>query len=370
MRRLLAALLAAVGPALPAQEQFDTRGLPVDAAIVLVTAPTTGLQISDGSPAMKALRERLDKLAAQAVADGNVGPDMEKALRTELGIDTNDSQNAIAIGLKMAGPENITGVGILRVKVDPARIEAYARKRGISALTAGGRTGWNALTFIDALAQPKAGKVPEEPGPPSLGVFILDNRTIAICDPKDAATCFASLAGKAPSFTLNAAQKAQVARTGQGYLFATVDFSRLPNEIADAVGQKVDVVNLAAGEKGPLQCAELVGHFATAAQAKLSAQQLQGLLAAAPRLLAIDPAEPLEQQVMMKIVAEFVAAIQPVKVEGKQASFALSIETAKAIAVADQAIDMIERQAAAQATPTPAVKASGGKKKPVGATTK
>ena len=367
MRLLLSALLAAFGPALPAQQPFDTRGLPVDSTIVLVTAPTSGLQISDGSPAMKALRERLEKLSASTQADADDEPDMEKALRTELGIDTNDSQNAIAIGLKMEGPENITGVGILRVKVDPKRVDAYARKRGITPVTAGGRNGWNALTFLDALAQPKAGKVPVEPGPPSLGVFVLDNRTIAICDPKDAAACFASLEGKAPSFALNAAQKALVARTGRGYLFATVDFKRLPNEIVDAVGQKVDVVNLAAGEKGPLQCAELVGDFATAAQAKLSAQKLQGLLAAAPLLLAIDPAEPLDQQTMKKIAAELVAAIRPVKVEGKQASLALSIETAKAIAVADQAIGMIEKQAATPGAPT--VKASGGKKKPVGTTT-
>lgn len=363
MRLFLAALLTAVGASSSAQQGLDTRGLPVDSAIVLVTAPTVGLQISDSSPAMKALRERIEKVSAKTQAAGNDEPDMEQTLRTELGINTNDNLNAIAIGLKVAGPENITGVGILRVKVDPKRIEAFARKRGISPLTAGGKNGWNALTFIDALAQPKAGKVPEEPGPPSLGVFIVDDRTIAICDPKDAATCFASLAGKAPSFTLNAAQQALVARTGKGYLFATVDFRRIPEEMRNALGPKVDVVNLAAGEKGPQQCCELVGDFATAAQAKLSAQQIQGLLAAAPLLLASEPDASLEERTMKKIAAEFVAALQPVKVEGKQASLALSIETTKAIAVANQAIDMVEQQADAQAAPT--VKATGGKKKPI-----
>ena len=53
MRLLLASLLTATSAALPAQ-QFDTRGIPADAAIVVLTAPSTGLQINN-SPEMKAL---------------------------------------------------------------------------------------------------------------------------------------------------------------------------------------------------------------------------------------------------------------------------------------------------------------------------
>jgi hypothetical protein len=56
-------------------------------------------------------------------------------------------------------------------------------------------------------------------------------------------------------------------------------------------------------------------------------------------------------------------------VEGKQASLVVSLETAKMIGIANQVIDMLEKQAEAQGSPTapaatPAVKASGGKKKP------
>ena len=68
MRLFLAALLTAVGIPSSAQQGLDTRGLPVDSAIVLVTAPTVGLQISDSSPAMKALRERIEKVSAKTQA--------------------------------------------------------------------------------------------------------------------------------------------------------------------------------------------------------------------------------------------------------------------------------------------------------------
>jgi hypothetical protein len=370
MRLFLASLLTALSAVLPAQQPFDTRGLPVDSTFVLVTGPAQGLQISNTSPAMKSLRERVEKLSAKVQSLGNDAPDMEKILRTEFGINTDDNNNTVAFGLKFAGPEDISGVGILRVKIDPKRVDAFAKKHGIAPLTAGGRTGWNALQFIDVLSNPKAGKPVDEPGQPPIGVFVVDTNTVVVCSAKEAAACFAGLAGKAPSFALSKQQSAMVAETGKGYLFAGIDFSRLPQEFRQGLEQNgVTAVNLAVGEKGPSQIFKVTGDFSSAEKAKLSGQQIQGFLAAAPLLLAVDPSEPIEQQALKKIGAELVASIQPVKVEGKQASLVVSLETAKMIGIANQVIDMLEKQAEAQGSPTapaatPAVKASGGKKKP------
>ncbi|GBL30733.1 hypothetical protein EMGBS10_18830 [Opitutia bacterium] len=366
MRLLFTALLIAGGVALPAQERFDTRGLPADAALVLVTAPAHGLQISNTAPAMQALRARVEKLSAKTQALGNDEPDMEKAVRDEFGINTDDNDNTIALGLKIAGPGDISGVGILRVKVDPKRVDAFARKRGVAPLTAGGRTGWNALQLLDALANPKGGKVTAEPDEAPWGVFVLDNNTVVISSAEEAAACFARLADKAPSFALNAAHQASVAGTGKGYLFATMDLSRLPPEIAEEIGRKngVTAVTLVAGEKGPDQFLELSGDYTSAAKAKAAAQQLQGFLSAAPLLLAIDPAETVELQALKKVGAELVAAIQPMKIAGQRASFTVSIKTARLFAVAGQTLDLLEKEADAQAVPQ--AKATGGKKTPGG----
>jgi hypothetical protein len=70
--------------------------------------------------------------------------------------------------------------------------------------------------------------------------------------------------------------------------------------------------------------------------------------------------------------ADFVASIQPVKVNGNTASMTMSIETEKLFGMVSQIMDLAEKQADAQGNggaTTPAVKANGGKKKPAPAPT-
>ena len=368
MRLILASLLTTVGAALPAQ-QFDTRGIPADAAIVLVTAPTTGLQINS-SPAMKALRERLEKIAAKA--DKN-SPKFDKILREEFGVDTNDTNSSFALGLNIAnganGTPDFSGAAVIRMKVDPKKVEAFGKKRGIATFTAGGKTGWNALQFFGALSDPGAQAQPDGPDSFQLGLFIVDASTIVIAQPKDAAACFASLAGKTPSYALNPAQKTFAADTGKSYGFFSVNLARLPsNPELEQTG--LASAMMAFGEKGPSQVYKVAANFTSAEKAKATGQQIQGFLAAAPLLLAIDPAEPAEQQAIKKLGTELVSAIQPVKVEGNQAAMTISLETEKLIGMVAQMMDLAEKQMDAQggaASGAPAVKATGGKKKPVGA---
>ena len=376
MRLLLASLLTTVGAALPAQ-QFDTRGIPADAAIVLVTAPTTGLQINS-SPAMKALRERAEKISLKAAAGTPGGqPNYDKVIREEFGIDTNDTNNSFAFGLNIANGANgepvFSGAAILRVKNDPKKIEAFAKKRGVASLTAGGKSGWNALQFFGAVADPKAQPQPDGPDSFALGLFVVDASTIVVVQPKDAAACFGSLAGKTPAYALSAAHKTFAAETGKAYGFFAVNLARLPsNPEIEQTG--LASAAMAFGEKGPNQVYKVAATFTSAEKAKTTGQQIQGFLAAAPLLLAIDPAEPAEQQAIKKMGAELVTAIQPVKVNGNQAALTISLETEKLIGMVSQIMDLAEKQAEAQAGAAapgaPTVKASGGKKKPVGTTTK
>jgi hypothetical protein len=125
---------------------------------------------------------------------------------------------------------------------------------------------------------------------------------------------------------------------------------------------------MAFGEKGPNQVYQIAANFTSAEKAKTTGQQIQGFLAAAPLLLAIDPAEPAEQQAIKKLGAELVSAIQPVKVTGNQASLTISLETEKLVGMVSQIMDLAEKQMEAQGGPAPGaptVQATGGKKKPV-----
>jgi len=177
---------------------------------------------------------------------------------------------------------------------------------------------------------------------------------------------FASLAGKAPSYALNPAQKAFAAETGKAYGFVAVNMARLPS---NPELEQAGLANamMAFGEKGPNQVYQVAANFTSAEKAKTTGQQIQGFLAAAPLLLAIDPSEPVEQQALKKMGAEIVSAIQPVKVEGTRASMVVSMETSKLIGMVSQMFDLAEKQLESQGgtTATPTVKASGGKKKPV-----
>lgn len=367
MRLLLASLLTATSAALPAQ-QFDTRGIPADAAIVVLTAPSTGLQINN-SPEMKALRERMEKLSAKA-SKGAVQPNYEKILQEELGFNTNDTNNAFAVGVNVAmganGQPAFSGAAILHVKIDPKKVEAFAKKRSVAALTAGGKSGWNAMQFVAAIVDPKGQTTADEESF-QIGLFVIDASTVAIVQPKDAAACFASLAGKAPSYALNPAQKAFAAETGKAYGFFAVNMARLPStpELEQA---GLANAMMAFGEKGPNQVYQIAANFTSAEKAKTTGQQIQGFLAAAPLLLAIDPAEPVEQQALKKMGGEIVSAIQPVKVEGTRASLVVSMETSKLIGMVSQMFDLAEKQLDTQAgapAANPTVKAAGGKKKPV-----
>ncbi len=375
MRLLLASLLATAGAALPAQ-QFDTRGIPADAAIVLVTAPTAGLQINS-SPAMKALRERAEKISLKASAGVPGGmPNYDKIFREEFGVDTNDPKNSFALGVNIANGANgepaFSGAAVIHIKVDPKKVEAFAKKRGVATLSAGGKNGWNALQLFAAISDPKA--QPQADGPDSftLGLFVVDASTVVVAQPKDAAACFASLAGKTPAYALSAAHKAFTAETGKPYGFFAVNLARLPsNPELEQTG--LASAAMAFGEKGPNQVYKIAANFTSAEKAKASGQQIQGFLAAAPLLLAIDPAEPAEQQAIKKMGAELVAGIQPVSVNGNQATLTISLETEKLMGMVAQIMELAEKQMDAQggaAPGSPAVKASGGKKKPAGATTK
>ncbi|MEY2752005.1 MAG: hypothetical protein RLZZ550_1976, partial [Verrucomicrobiota bacterium] len=297
-------------------------------------------------------------------------------LREEFGIDTNDTKNSFALGLNIRngadGAPDFSGAAVLHIKVDPKKVEAFGKKRGLATLTAGGKTGWNALQFFAAVADPKA--QPQADGPDSfqLGLFVVDAGTVVIVQPKDAASCFASLAGKTPAYALSAAHKTFAAETGKAYGFFAVNLARLPST-PELEQTGLASAAMAFGEKGPNQVYKIAANFTSAEKAKTTGQQIQGFLAAAPLLLAIDPAEPAEQQAIKKMGAELVAGIQPVSVNGNQASLTISLETEKLVGMVAQIMDIAEKQMDAQggaAPGSPAVKASGGKKKPAGATTK
>lgn len=350
MRLLLSALLASLCLPLGAQE-FDLRGIPADSNLVMTFSSTKDLELSK-HPAILRLRDKIMTGSAMI----NKRQAAEKVLREELGVDTDKDFQTLAIGLAFGkkaaahGAEQDLSVAVVvRGRFDSDKIKAFAERKKLTPVTAGGLNGWQASEFAAAIT----GEAP--PRDKDSAVFVYDASTVVVTRIKDAESCFASLAGKKPSYALPATATDLVPSAGKVYGLAHLDVSSIPTEPSlEKSGFRN--ATLVLSEQGTQQVYKLTAGFTDAEKAKLSAGQLQGFLGMAPLFAMPNPKDSPEVTRIKQIAVKLVAGFEPVKTEGERVSVGLKMENADLAELIEALYEMSLKQPAKPAVAKPAAK--------------
>ncbi len=359
--RLLSCLALAVTSALLPAQDFDFKGVPADYAVTFATASTRGLKISDSSEA-KAFKARLEKLVAGLAKSGEESKAMQLAIKNATGLDLESPDTSLAGGFNMGPGDQFTGALIIRGRHDSSRLAAHAAAKKVKTLNTGGVQGWNAQELLASLGDELAQVANSLPLPPHdldaeeqpVGLFDLDNSTLLIAQPKEAARIIGLTKDRGASFTLPAAQRSRLAANGRPYAVISINASKLPagRELAES-GFIAGLFVM--GEKGNEQVMKVNTTFTTKEKAAPLAMQAQGMLAMAPMMLAGDPTKPetAEQKEMKALTGEFLAGIQPVEASGNQVTLTAKWDTLKLFSMIEKIVAI--GAAKAKEMPQPAI---------------
>jgi hypothetical protein len=359
MRFLSTLALLLTATLLPAQD-FDFKGVPADYAVTFATASSRGLKISD-SPQAKAFKARLEKIVAGLDKSGQDSKQMQAAIKNATGLDLESSDNRFAGGFSLSKEGSFTGGLIVRARHDSAKLAAHAKAKNVPSLQAGALKGWKVQELIASLSDELAQAANSFPTPPGeaagttedFGVFDVDNDTMVIAQPKEAARIIGLLKGQGSSYALPAAQRSAVAATGQAYAVVSVNAAKLPASAELAQSGFVSGL-FAMGEKGNEQVMKVNAVFKE--KAAPMAMQAQGMLAMAPMMLAGDPTktETAEEKEMKALAGEFLAGIQPVEASGNQVTLTAKWDTLKLYGIIEKIVAI--GAAKAKEMPQPALK--------------
>jgi len=334
MRLLSILALITTAAVLPAQD-FDFKGVPADYAVTLATTSSRGLKISD-SPEAKAFKVRIEKLVADLDKSGKDSKAMQAAIVKATGLDLESPDNRYAGGFSMTKDGSFTGGLIVRARHDSAKLAAHASAKNVPTLQAGAAKGWKIKELISSLSDELAQAANTFPAPAAdaagtsedFGVFDVDNDTMVISQPKEAARIIGLLKGQGTSYALPSAQRSAVAATGRAYAIVSVNAAKLP--ATPELAQSGFVSGLfAMGEKGSDQIMKISTTFTSKEKAAPLAMQAQGMLAMAPMMLAGDPSKPetAEEKEMKALAGDFLAGIQPVEASGNQVTLTAKWDT-------------------------------------------
>ena len=337
MRLLSCLALVITSAVLPAQD-FDFKGVPADYAIVFATASSRGLKISD-SPEAKAFKARMEKTLAGLDPSTKDSKEMQEAIKAATGIDLESPDNRIAGGVSLDAAGQLSGGVIIRARHDSKKLSAHAVAKKVGTLQAGAIKGWNGQELLASLSDELAKAAKEFPAPVTaagapasepIGVFDLDDNTLVIAQPKEAARIIDLLKGKGVSYALSSSLRPQVNATGRPYAVFAMNAAKLPAtpELTDSGFQGAI---FAMGENSSDQVMKISAYFTTKEKAAPMAMQAQGMLAMAPMMLAGDPSKPetAEEKEMKALAAEFLAGVQPVEAAGNQVTLTAKWDTLK-----------------------------------------
>lgn len=362
MRLLSTLALLLTASVLPAQD-FDFKGVPADYALTFATTSSRGLKISD-SPEAKAFKARMEKSLAGIEPGAKNSKEMQEAVKAAIGLDLESPDNRIAGGLSIDANGQLRGGAIVRARHDSKKLSAHAVAKKVGALQAGATKGWNGQELLASLSEelakatkdfPAAPVAAGEPAGEPIGVFDLDDNTLVIAQPKEAARIIETIKGKGASYALPTSLRTQVSATGRPYAVFSVNAAKLPAtpQLTDSGFQGAV---FAMGENGSNQVMKISAYFTTKEKAAPMAQQAQGMLAMAPMMLAGDPAKPQtdEDKAMQAILGELIAGIQPVEAKGNQVTLTAKWDTFKLFGMIEKIIAL--GAAKTKATPRPASK--------------
>lgn len=360
MRLLSCLALVLTSTLLPAQD-FDFKGVPADYAVTFATASSRGLKISD-SPQAKAFKARLEKLVAGLAKSGEEGKAMQLAIKNATGLDLESPDTCLAGGFSTGPGDQFTGALIIRGRHDSSRLAAHAAAKKVKTLNAGGVQGWNAQELLASLDDGLAQVANGLPLPPHdlgaeeqpVGLFDLDNSTLLIAQPKEAARIIGLTKGRGASFALPAAQRSALSAVGRPYAVISINAAKLP------AGRELTESGFVAGlfvmgEKGNDQVMKVNAVFTTKEKAAPLAMQAQGMLAMAPLMLAGDPTKPqtAEDKEMKALAGDFLAGIQPVEASGNQVTLTAKWDTLKLFGMIEKVVAI--GTAKAKEMPQPAI---------------
>jgi hypothetical protein len=362
MRLLSCLALITTAAVLPAQD-FDFKGVPADYAIVFATASSRGLKISD-SPEAKAFKARMEKTIAGIEPSAKNSKEMQEAIKAATGMDLESPDNRIAGGVTLGAAGQLNGGLIIRARHDSKKLSAHAAAKKVGTVQAGATKGWNGQELLASLSAELAKAAKDFPAAPTaagapesepIGVFDLDDNTLVIAQPKEAARIIDLLKGKGASYALNASLRPQVNATGRPYAIVSVNAAKLPPS-AEMTNSGFQGAIFAMGENGSNQVMKLSAFFTSKEKAAPLAQQAQGMLAMAPMMLAGDPSKPQseEDKAMMAIVGDFIAGIQPIEAKGNQVTLTAKWETLKLFGMLEKVIAIGATKA--KSAPQPAAK--------------
>ncbi|PHX57998.1 MAG: hypothetical protein CK553_01635 [Opitutia bacterium] len=362
MRLLSCLALVITSAVLPAQD-FDFKGVPADYAIVFATASSRGLKISD-SPEAKAFKARMEKAIAGIEPSAKDSKEMQEAIKAATGIDLESPDNRIAGGVSLGAAGQMSGGLIVRARHDSKKLSAHAVGKKVSTLQAGATKGWNGQELLASLSDELAKAAKDFPAPVTaagapasepIGVFDLDDNTLVIAQPKEAARIIDLLKGKGVSYALNASLRPQVNATGRPYAVFAMNAAKLPAtpELTDSGFQGAI---FAMGENGSNQIMKISALFTSKEKADRTAMQAQGMLAMAPMMLAGDPSKPetAEEKEMNALAAEFLAGVQPVEAAGNQVTLTAKWDTLKLFGMLEKIVAIGATKA--KAAPQPLTK--------------
>jgi hypothetical protein len=356
----LALLLTAI--LLPAQD-FDFKGVPADYAITFATASSRGLKISD-SPEAKAFKTRMEKTFAGIEPSAKNSKEMQEAIKAATGLDLESPDNRFAGGVSMDATGQLSGGVIVRARHDSKKLSAHASAKKVGTLQAGATKGWNGQELLASLSDELAKAAKDFPAPATaagapatepIGVFDLDDNTLVIAQPKEAARIIALLKGQGASYALHPSLRPQVNATGRPYAVVSVNAAKLPAN-PELTNSGFQGAVFAMGENGSNQVMKLSAFFTTKEKAAPLAQQAQGMLAMAPMMLAGDPTKPetAEEKEMKVLAAEFLAGIEPVEAKGNQVTLTAKWDTLKLFGMLEKIVAI--GAAKAKSAPQPVTK--------------
>jgi hypothetical protein len=217
----------------------------------------------------------------------------------------------------------------------------------VPTLQAGAAKGWKIKELISSVSDELAEAANNFPAPPAeapgmsedFGVFDVDNNTLVIAQPKEAARIIGLLKGQGASYALPSAQRSAVAATGRAYAIVSVNAAKLPASAELANSGFVSGL-FAMGEKGSDQVMRLSATFTSKEKAAPLAMQAQGMLAMAPMMLAGDPSKPEtpEEKEMKALAGEFLAGIQPIEASGNQVTLTAKWDTLKLYGIIEKIV--------------------------------
>jgi hypothetical protein len=360
--RLLSCLALAITSALLPAQDFDFKGVPADYAVTFATASSRGLKIGD-SPEAKTFKARIEKLLTDLDKSGKDSKQMQAAIKNATGLDLESSDNRYAGGVTFDAGDDVRGGLIIRARHDSKKLSAHAIAKKVSVVQAGATKGWNGQELLASLGDEFAKVANDFPTPGGMmrklsepiGVFDLDNDTLVIAQPKEAARIIGLLKGQGASYALPAAQRSALAATGRPYIMFSVNAARLP--ATPELAQSGFVAGLfAMGEKGNDQVMKLSAVFTSKEKAAPLVMQAQGMLAMVPMMLAGDPTKPetAEEKEMKALAGEFLAGIQPVEASGNQVTLTAKWDTLKLFRMMEKIVAIVA--AKTKETPQPALK--------------